>query len=498
MSFAPVILSPRDKTIAYAFGAFAILVGLVGIILDFYYVALLPFALGLLFLCYYKPGFYVLLICFIVPLSIFINDVGGGLGLSLPTEPMIWVIFIFVMYSALVSGKLDAKFLKMPLVLFICINLAWMLLSSCASSMHQVSFKYFLARLWFVSVFFFFMVRLFENRNFIRRFLSYMLYGTFIVVSITLYKHAGEGFSRGWGYAIMQPFFEDHTIYSAYISFFVPVAVMFAMRGNWLKFTVLQRIFFAVIACVLFVGIIFSYTRASWISLIAALIFYVIIKMKVKFSSMMIVLGLVAVVAFIKQDQILYSLESNKQGSADDLESHAQSVSNITTDPSNLERVNRWHCAILMFRERPVFGYGPGTYTFQYAPFQRPEDLTLISTNSGDLGNTHSEYFNALSETGLLGFLSWVGVFLASVATGLQIIYDPEKEPWKRSLATAVLLGLITYYVHAFLNNFSDFDKIAVPLWGFMAVLVALKYYATPEETAVQAANRKESQVSES
>ena len=193
-------------------------------------------------------------------------------------------------------------------------------------------------------------------------------------------------------------------------------------------------------------------------------------------------LFVVAAVAFIKQDQILYSLESNKQGSADDLESHAQSMSNITTDPSNLERMNRWHCAILMFKERPLLGFGPGTYTFQYAPFQRPEDLTLISTNSGDLGKTHSEYFNALSDMGIIGFITWLGVFLASIFTGMQVVYDETKDPWKRSLAKALLLGLITYYVHAFLNNFSDFDKIAAPLWGFMAVLVALKYYTYDEK----------------
>ena len=193
------------------------------------------------------------------------------------------------------------------------------------------------------------------------------------------------------------------------------------------------------------------------------------------------VLGLVALVAIVKQDKILYALEGNKQGSADDLESHAQSVSNITTDPSNLERLNRWQCAVLMFKSRPVFGYGPGTYTFQYAPFQRPESLTLISTNSGDLGNTHNEYLNALSEMGLIGGLSWLAVFLLSIYTGLHVVYDPDQLAWKKSLATATVLGLITYYVHAFLNNFSDFDKIAVPLWGFMAVLTALKFYAKKE-----------------
>lgn len=492
MSFQKVITTPKENRLLILTGLIGLAIGLTGSILEIYELTLVPFAIGLVFLCYYKPAFYVLLIAFLVPISIFIDDVGGGLGLSLPTEPMIWILFLFFFYQSLIESKVDKRFLKEPLVIFILANLLWMAVTVATSTMPLTSAKYFLARCWFVGVFFFFLFRIFQNPNFIRRYLSYMLYGTFIVVAFTLLKHSAEGFSRGWGYAIMKPFFGDHTIYSAYISFFVPVATMFALRGNWFKFGTLHRLFFALVALVLIIGIVFSYTRASWISLIAALAFYQLIKFKVKFKHIIFTISIIAIIGYIKQDQILYSLESNKQGSADDLESHAESMSNITTDPSNLERMNRWHCAILMFKEKPVFGFGPGTYTFQYAPFQRPEDLTIISTNSGDLGNTHSEYFNALSEMGLIGFITWLGVFLASIYTGLKVIYDPISRNWQKSLATAVLLGLITYYVHAFLNNFSDFDKIAAPLWGFMAVLVALRFHKYEGQTDKMALSRKD------
>jgi O-antigen ligase len=68
-----------------------------------------------------------------------------------------------------------------------------------------------------------------------------------------------------------------------------------------------------------------------------------------------------------------------------------------------------------MFKERPVFGFGPATYAFEYARFQEPENLTIISTNFGDMGNAHSEYLSALSETGFVGFVLFVlfvvGVF---------------------------------------------------------------------------------------
>jgi hypothetical protein len=49
-----------------------------------------------------------------------------------------------------------------------------------------------------------------------------------------------------------------------------------------------------------------------------------------------------------------------------------------------------------MVAERPWFGFGPGTYVFQYSPFQKSDELTLISTFAGDLGDAHSEYFSAM------------------------------------------------------------------------------------------------------
>jgi hypothetical protein len=44
---------------------------------------------------------------------------------------------------------------------------------------------------------------------------------------------------------------------------------------------------------------------------------------------------------------------------------------------------------------------------------------------------------------------------------------------------------LVTYYFHALLNNYSQYDKIAVPMWGFMAIIVALDLYSRKQNAAV-------------
>jgi len=105
------------------------------------------------------------------------------------------------------------------------------------------------------------------------------------------------------------------------------------------------------------------------------------------------------------QNKIVYNLEKNESESSGKFSEHIESMANITSDASNTERINRWKCALRMFREKPIFGWGPGTYVFQYAPFQFSYDRTIISTNFGDLGNAHSEYLGPLSESGFNSFL---------------------------------------------------------------------------------------------
>ena len=182
-------------------------------------------------------------------------------------------------------------------------------------------------------------------------------------------------------------------------------------------------------------------------------------------------------IGLAKQDQILYSLSANKQGSSDELEGHVKSVSNITTDPSNMERFNRWSCALRMAEDKPFFGFGPGTFVFQYGAYQKSNELTIISTFFGELGDAHSEYFSALAEMGYPGMILWAAIFLYSVALGFKVYYS-SKNRQIRNTALIALLALITYYVHAFLNNYSQYDKVAVPLWCFLSILVCLDLYS--------------------
>ncbi len=151
-----------------------------------------------------------------------------------------------------------------------------------------------------------------------------------------------------------------------------------------------------------------------------------------------------------------------------------QSLSNIRTDASNLERINRWRSALRMSVERPLLGWGPGTYQFEYAPYQYSYERTIISTNFGDGGNVHSEYLGALTESGIPALLFYVIILVLAFRSGHIVFYNSVSKELKY-LALALMSGLFTYVIHGALNNFLDTDKISAPFWMFIACLVVLE-----------------------
>ena len=130
-----------------------------------------------------------------------------------------------------------------------------------------------------------------------------------------------------------------------------------------------------------------------------------------------------------------------------------------------------------------MFGWGPGTYQFEYAPFQTSNLRTQISTNNADLGNAHSEYLGPLAEQGLLGLVALLALLLATGHLGFKLqryVQDVQD----RRLALGVFLGLVTYFVHGVLNNYLDTDKASAPFWGFLAMLVILDLKSRTDVTA--------------
>lgn len=442
---------------------------------------LLPLALiviaGIFFSLDKALLFSVMCIPFSLPLKEFYS--GLDFNIDLPTEPLfVTIMFIFVL-KLLLERQYDRRIIRHPLSIMILIYLLWHLVTVCTSTLPLVSLKCWVASLWFILPFFFLGVLLFKDTRNIYRFCFLYMIPFAVLIIFTLVKHSAYNFDQHIGNGIMNPFFNDHTSYGAAIAMFIPFLIGFALNKG---IKALWRIVSVVLLVIFTTGLIFSYTRAAWISLVGALGMYLILKLKInnKIIFAILIVGIGGYALF--QDKILMDLKRNKVESSTDFTKHIKSISNITSDASNLERINRWNCAIRMFKEKPIFGWGPGTYQFNYAPFQHSDEKTIISTNAGDGGNAHSEYLGSLAESGLLGLVNYALICIIIYITGTRT-YHKLKDRKLKMVVAAALCGLVTYFIHGALNNFLDIDKIAVPFWGFAAMIVSIELFVAERDT---------------
>jgi O-antigen ligase len=210
---------------------------------------------------------------------------------------------------------------------------------------------------------------------------------------------------------------------------------------------------------------------------------FIILKLRIKISWIIVGLGLIAFVFYNFSDDIFYRMGRNSQDSSNDLGKHIQSISNISTDASNVERLNRWVSAFGMIEDRPWVGWGPGTYQFIYAAYQKPQYETIISTSFGDGGNAHSEFIGPTSETGFVGLATVLVVMIAALYTGI-VSYIRSKRKDLKILSLAASLALISYYFHGLMNNFLDTDKLSLPFWATIAIIVVVDQIRREEKVA--------------
>ena len=460
-----------------------------GVAWDIPWLLIVPAALLGISLFVLKLDTALMVMALLTPFAIDVAIV-QDMELSMPVEPMMILYTAIFLFRVLLSGEYDRRILRHPVTLSVFGMLLWMLFTSFTSQMPLVSFKYLAARLWFMVPFFFSAALLFQRKEKIGQLLFCYLISLVAVICYATVRKLQDIYDLQLMYIVMQPFYNDHTAYGCIVALMLPVTFHYMLRATGRP---VARALLLVACVALCVGLFFSYCRAAWISVLAAIVIYVAVRIGIKMKWLFLFAALGVGAFFVHQTEVVYNLGKNTQDSSLNLGEQLKSISNISTDASNLERLNRWASAMRMFEERPLLGCGPGTYQFLYGSYQISYQLTTISTNSGNRGNAHSEYIGPMTEQGIPGVVFVVLVFVSTFLTGVRI-YRTAKDKASARLALGLTLSLLTYYVHGFFNNFLDTDKLSVPFWAMTAARVALDITTEKEEQPIenQVAERKD------
>ena len=389
----------------------------------------------------------------------------GSWNLSLPCEPLIALLGIGLLWSIKTTAikSLAAK----PLFAISFLWILWMAISVCFSSMKTVSVKYWLveAGQWWV-----FGIGMALWPGLWQRVLPCFIFSMLGVAIYTIIHHGFFAFRADQALLAPMPFFPDHTMYAAVLAmlfFFVQIKDEGkGMLTQWLQRPGVRN----GMALFFLSALLLSTCRAALLSLG--------------------ITGAVFVLFYLYKKQRLLALAAAVLGACCFLFIAEKFVDPVAKDVSVQERLNRWDCAQAMLATQPWTGYGPGTYPFQYQPFQQPEKMTRISLRTpllirgpetyGRGGSAHSEYWQAASEMGWPGLALWLALVSSVLCWGFRMAVRSTQKT-TRYLALLSTLGLLTFFIHALANNFLHDARIAAMVWGGMAWLISVKSFNPPE-----------------
>lgn len=437
-------------------------------------ILLIPLALAALFLYFFHFPLFVRAMVLFTPLSVSFKDLGDGVGMSLPNEAMLMGVGLASIVIAFRSGILSRRFLLHPITLVIGVQLLWIVVTAFYSLETEVSIKFLIVRLLYVWVFYVFFQVFFTDLKKMTEFLLLYSVGFIPVMFYAMIGLGSHGFIQGYSPAMIDPFYDDHTVFGACLAMLVPVWWLI-YRNKSLDEEIppwLRNVFPFFIAFFIFC-LIFSYSRAAWLSMILVAGVFFAYRFRLGASLILAFVVVVVTTVVVFKEPIYDRMAQNSLGSNTSLLGHATSIADLEKDQSNLERVNRWASAVRMWKERPMMGFGPGSYERHYGGYQVTSQMTNISTMDGDRGDAHSEYLVALSEQGLMGMILIMLLFGMTFSTGLRIAFRAA-DPKVRLFALGITLGLFTYYFHGAVNSFLDIDKAALLFWTYTGIVVAL------------------------
>ena len=115
-----------------------------------------------------------------------------------------------------------------------------------------------------------------------------------------------------------------------------------------------------------------------------------------------------------------------------------ESITNTTTDASNLGRFDVWISSINMFKDHPVTGVGIGQWRTIYEASYR------LPTENQHLYHAHNNFIQLLGEVGLLGLLG-VLIFYGSIIVDNFVVWVKTRDPYSLCAMIAVICYVFVF-----------------------------------------------------
>jgi hypothetical protein len=135
---------------------------------------------------------------------------------------------------------------------------------------------------------------------------------------------------------------------------------------------------------------------------------------------------------------------------------------NYAVDPSVLGRMAAQESAWAMFRDRPMFGFGPGVFPLALTQYAGKVPTAVLHPPDAP----HNLYAQLAAESGIIGLVGWtlfIGGFIGLIAVRVVQLSSASAES-ERSLAAAVLAAIVGWSVASIFLHMASFRTFAIVL----------------------------------
>lgn len=407
---------------------------------------------------------------FLLPLSLE-YQVTESLGTDLPTEPlMLGLMFVLLFYFIKNIQRIDFSFFKNSIMILLIVHFFWIGITSFTSLTPLLSFKFILAKTWYIFAFLLATAVFIKSKNDIKKFFWIIYIPLTFTVIWALFWHGLTNFHFDTINNSLTPFYRNHVVYANLLTVFLPFVFL---ARNWYLPASTKRRLLNMSVIIYLAAIYFAFTRASYLALFAMLAVYFIVNFKmIKLTIFASILAIIGVFSFITHNNYYLKYSPTvKTVSHHDLSGIIDATLK-GTDVSSMERIYRWIAAIHMANDRPITGFGPNGFVPNYENYTVFIFETWISENPERSG-VHNYFLMTLVEQGVIGliiFFSLIAVFFIFSENLFHKIKDKELQ----KTIKAIILSMTAIVVSCLFSDLLEVDKIGSFFFIMLAFIVII------------------------
>ena len=462
------LLDERRSILSFALICLLTLLG--AVYLENSLLALIPFLILAITIPFFKIRWLFFAFFLIIPFSIEYYF-PGGFATDLPSEPLMLLLTgISIVWALLNVEKIKLKYISHPITILLLLHLIWMSFCAFNSSFPVISTKFLLAKIWYVIPFFFLPFFVLSTPKRVSILIACMGASLSFVVLFVMLKHSTYGFSFKEINRAVLPFYRNHVNYACILVIFMPAFYHFITQQKKNKFVFLSL---GALFLVYLAAIYFSYTRAAHLSIFIAFAAYWVIKLRfMRIAILSTIIGIVFVLAFfLRSDSYLEYAPDFEKAVTHYKFDNLISATAKGEDISTMERVYRWVAGIQMIEDRPIVGFGPGTFYSNYKGYTISSFKTYVSNNP-DHSGVHNYYLMTTIEQGILGGIIFLSFCFFLLIYGESLYHRIQNPEWK-SIVMMALLMLVIINAILIINDMLESDKVG-PFFFLAASLLVI------------------------